>query len=74
VSVDIATIITDYDWSDTSRPILTIADDRKSAVLQIGAKEYAPIFEISASSVEDLRNQFEGFVEIFQKAVEFTST
>ena len=72
MAVDVATLITDYDWADSSRPILTIAEDKKSAVLQIGAKEHSPMFEIVGSSPEDLRLQFEGYVEIFQKAVEIT--
>jgi hypothetical protein len=70
MTIDVATVITDYDWSEKSRPILTIASDGKSATLQIGGSNYSSLIEFSGVSVVDLRQQFEGYVEIFQKAVE----
>jgi hypothetical protein len=49
---------------------LTIASDGKSATVQIGGSNYQALVEFSGVSVVDLRQQFEGYVEIFQKAVE----
>lgn len=72
MSVDVETLITDYGWLESSRPILTIAEDRKSVRLQIGSFENAPEIEITASSPEDLHDALQGYVEIFQKAVEIT--
>jgi hypothetical protein len=70
MTIDVATVITDYDWNEKSRPILTIASDGKSATLQIGGSNYSALVEFVGVSVVDLRQQFDGYVEIFQKAVE----
>jgi hypothetical protein len=74
MAVDVATVITDYDWSETHRPILTIALDGKSATLQIGSRPNATMVEFTGLSAIDLREQFEGYVELFQKAVEIIKT
>lgn len=67
---DIETVITDYTWRDDSRPILSIAQNNKHAHMRIGDGKNVPYFEITGSSPADLKNHFEGFVEIFQAAVD----
>ena len=68
MSVDIETTITDYDWAEKSRPILTIREDRKSACLHVGGFENAPFVEWDGNTVEDLKNQIDGMAELFQAA------
>lgn len=69
MSIDVSTIVTDYDWAETHRPSLTIASDRKSALLQVGPLASHSVV-IESKTPLDLRLQLEGFRDIFAKAVE----
>jgi hypothetical protein len=70
MTIDVATVITDYDWAEESRPLMTIANDGMSGMLQVGPPNDSLFIEFGGVSVVDLRQQLEGYVEIFQKAVE----
>lgn len=70
-NVSVSTVITDYDWADDSRPILTIDESCKGVHVQVGDVDRAPYFGVSASSIEDLAGDLEGWSEIFKRAAEF---
>ena len=74
MSVDTETVITDYDWAETSRPILTIREDRKSACLHVGGVDGSPFVEWDGKTVEDLKHQIDGMVELFQAAAKNLTT
>jgi hypothetical protein len=74
-SIDVGIVITDYSWSEKSRPIVTLDEKQEVAHVQLGAGPdvYPITFEIKGNSREDLSNQLQGLSEIFAKAAEVTS-
>lgn len=75
-SMYVGILITDYDWSETHRPIVTIEKDFKSVHVQIGdGPGVHPVtFELAATNKDDLFNQLKGWSEIFAKAAEVVGT
>ena len=73
--IDVGIVITDYSWSESSRPIITIDEKQEIAHVQLGdLPDVHPItFEIKGNNKEDLSNQLQGLSEIFAKAAEVTS-
>jgi hypothetical protein len=65
-------LITDYDWAETHRPIVTIEENFRSVHVQIGnGPGVHPVtFELTATNRDDLHNQLKGWSEIFAKAAE----
>jgi hypothetical protein len=73
MAIDVSTVITDYNWAEPARPILTITEDCKAASFQLGTSEHNAVVELTALSVSDLLEQFHGLAELFQRAVEVLS-
>lgn len=72
--VDVETTFTDYEWNETSRPILTIAQDGLSATIHVGGmKSLAGDCRIELESKEpsDLLSQLEGYRDIFTAAADW---
>lgn len=74
-SVDVGIVITDYSWSEKSRPTITLNEKQQVAHVQLGEGPdvYPVTFEIKCSTREELSNQMQGLSEIFAKAAEITS-
>jgi hypothetical protein len=73
VSVDVGTVITDYDFAEEIRPEITITENGLNATVQIGGHDGTPcqvVFDLKSTSKEDLASQFAGWSEIFAKAAE----
>ena len=68
--VDKYTTFTYYDWADDSRPELQIyqAPDEAFALLDVGKKEF--VITISADDKKNLKDQLEGYAEIFKAAAD----
>jgi hypothetical protein len=72
--VDVETIFTDYEWNETSRPILAVNNDLLSASLHVGvgqALQNVANVEITAKTTDDLLAQIEGHRDIFAAAAEW---
>jgi hypothetical protein len=75
MTIDVGTVITDYSWSETRRPIITIDEKQTIANVQLGdgPDVYPIIFEITGGSKDDLADQMRGLSEVFAKAAEVLS-
>lgn len=67
------TMITDYDWCESSRPILMIDEAGLSIRLHVGgAASLAALanVEITSKDLEGLVSQLEGYRDIFDAAIQ----
>lgn len=69
----IETTITDYEWNESTRPILMIDEAGLSIRLHVGgAASLAKLadIELTATDLEGLVYQLEGYRDIFETAIE----
>jgi len=68
--VDKYTAFTYYDWDEATRPELQmhLAPDQFVAHLDVGKKEF--VITISADDKKNLKDQLEGYAEIFKAAAD----
>jgi len=74
VMVDIETTFTDYEWNETSRPILTIAENKLLATIHVGGmKSLVDVcrIELESKDPSDLLDQIEGYRDIFTAAADW---
>ena len=64
MSIDVSIQLTDWDWSEQSRPELRVDADRLTARLEMGPHAV----EFSDVTPDNLALQFEGMAELFAEA------
>ena len=72
--VDIETAFTDYEWNETSRPILIVRQDLKTASLFVGgpdALHKLPNVDLEDKTPQGLLSLIEGYRDIFASAAEW---
>lgn len=71
MTVDISTVVTDWDWAEDIRPEIRLpeADGKHFATLSASRQPQPPELELSGER-DDLASQLEGYAEIFTVAAQ----
>ena len=68
------TMITDYDWNETERPIITVNHEKNYVSLFVGgaaSMEGMPRLELQETDRSQLELILRGYAEIFEEAAKF---
>lgn len=68
MTIDVAILVTDWEWVEKSRPQITIDADKTVALFRVGGMIDRDTIEFSDSTPENLATQFEGLAELFTEA------
>ena len=73
MTVDIETTFTDYEWIESSRPVLAVDALGNSATVRVGANISAmqmPNIEITTNDPDEMVSMLEGYADIFLAAAQ----
>jgi hypothetical protein len=68
MTIDVAILLTDWDWSEKSRPQIKIDADKTVALFRVGGMSDRNTIEFSDSTPGDLAFQLDGLADLFSEA------